>query len=71
MTIQQRLEYVQLLKLTVQICIKYPDDTDKVQQAVTVMENFIDTVVNDALNKVIGSKTAVYQDGISKSKKHN
>ena len=71
MTIQQRLEFVQLLKLAVEICHKYPDDTDKVQQAVTVLENFIDTVVNDALNKVLTGGTALYQDGISKSKKPN
>jgi uncharacterized protein YggL (DUF469 family) len=67
MTLKQKLNLREMQMVVVQICMKYPNDADRIEKALIVMENFIDNCINEALGIAITKNSALYSDGRKKN----
>lgn len=65
MTVKQKITLREMYMIHIKIILDYPNDTDRIEKGFILMENFIDTCINNALN-IAGAGAAIYHEGQKK-----
>lgn len=71
MTIKDRLSFRQQQAVFFQGMIRYPNDKDRMEAGIAVLEKFIESLIEREVNRFVGGNSTLQMDGQLKGGKKN